>query len=113
MQISSKLRRGRSDISDVISHWCPACEEVHVFTLHNSNGPHWSWDGNVDAPSFTPSMLIRVNTPDLPHYQPNAASSVCHYILTAGIINYCADSTHAMSGQSVPLPDLPTHMKDD
>lgn len=28
------------------------------------------------------------------------------------MLNFCADSTHALAGKSVPLPDLPTHAVD-
>lgn len=105
-QLSSKLRGGES----FVSHWCPACEEMHVFTLHNSNGPQWKWDGNADAPTLTPSMLIRWGKKVDPSCEDEGG--ICHYILTAGIINFCGDSTHALSGQNVPLPDLPMILKD-
>jgi hypothetical protein len=49
-----------------------------------------------------------VNTPDMgEHYQPDIASTVCHYIITAGRIQFCADSTHALAGQTIDLPDIP------
>ena len=38
--------------------------------------------------SFSPSMNIRTNPPDHPHYQRDAASSVCHYVLQAGVSDY-------------------------
>jgi hypothetical protein len=31
---------------------------------------------------------------------------ICHYILTDGVLDFCADSTHALRGK-VPLPPLP------
>ena len=31
----------------------------------------------------------------------------CHYWLTAGNLHYDNDSTHALRGQVVPLPDIP------
>lgn len=87
---------------------------MHVFSLDGPNhcGARWVWNGNVEYPTFTPSMNIRTNPPDHPHYQPGAGSSVCHYILTSGVINFCGDCTHAMKGQSVPLPELPERLRD-
>lgn len=116
-QIGRKMRRvGSSEgyTAGGLAHWCPACEEMHAFALDgkNASGAQWTWNGNVEAPSFSPSMLIKINPPGHPHYQPQATSSVCHYILTAGVINFCGDCTHAMKGQSVSLPDLPAHLKD-
>jgi hypothetical protein len=34
-------------------------------------------------------------------------SSVCHYFLTNGMLQYLRDSTHALAGQTVALPELP------
>lgn len=116
-QLGSKLRRiGPSDgyTAGGLAHWCPACEQIHAFALDgkNSSGAQWTWDGNVEAPTFAPSMHIRTNSPDDPRYQPQACSSVCHYFLRAGIIEYLGDCTHAMKGQKVPLPQLPEYLRD-
>lgn len=90
-----------------IVHWCPACEEVHQFAIEspNSSGAIWQWNGDTEKPTFTPSMLIRWGKQADPKCEVNGG--ICHYILTDGIINYCGDCTHAMAGQSVPLPDWP------
>ena len=96
--MGSKLR----NTMDGITHWCPACKGTHRFTI---NGPvSWTFNGNVDAPTFTPSMRISWGKFVNPAYDEGG---VCHYILTDGVINFCGDCTHAMSGQSVPLPDWP------
>lgn len=96
------------------SHWCPACEEMHQFATdgRNSSGAQWVFNGNPERPSFTPSMHIRINPPDHPHYQRDVASSVCHYFLRDGVIEYLSDCTHALRGQKVPLPELPPHLRD-
>lgn len=101
--MGSKLRK----TEDGILHWCPACEEVHHFTT--SGATAWTFDGNIDAPTFSPSMLIRWgkyagHADQSRTYEDNG---ICHYILTAGVINFCGDSTHDMAGKSVPLPDWP------
>ena len=41
-----------------------------------------------------------------------ALDDCCHYILTDGVLNFCGDCTHALRGQSVPLPELPEWMRD-
>lgn len=111
--IGTKLRRIGSNpsYSGGLAHWCPACAEVHVFTIEgkNSSGAAWTWNGNIDKPTFTPSMLIRTGPrPTVPVGRPDAGRvDVCHYILTDGVINYCGDCTHGLAGQSVPLPDWP------
>lgn len=92
------------------AHWCPGCRERHLFNITRPlhNGAMWSWNGSSDTPSFMPSMNIKVGPyedPDHPEdYEPQR---VCHYHLTDGVITYCADTTHALAGQSVQLPDYP------
>lgn len=97
--MGSKLRKTK----DGILHWCPACEEAHHFTT--SGVTAWTFDGNIEAPTFSPSMLIRWGKYCVPDSWDEGG--VCHYILTGGIINYCGDSTHEMAGKSVLLPDWP------
>lgn len=110
-RLGTKLRR----LTTSLAHWCPACKRMHVFAVESPfrNGAQWKWDGNVELPTFTPSMNIRTNPPEDPHYQPQAMSSVCHYFLTKGVIQFLGDCTHAMKGQHVPLPELPTETERD
>lgn len=93
-------------------HWCPACQEVHQYATENQNGPKWTFNGNFEQPSFTPSMLIRWGRFADPNWKPDDGeedtySGVCHYFITDGKIAYCGDCTHAMKGQTVDLPDWP------
>jgi hypothetical protein len=114
-QLSAKLRKtGSADgyTAGGIAHWCPACKEMHAFAIDApfKNGARWSWNGNVDQPSCTPSMNIswgpyKDDEIDIPLGR-------CHYFLTNGMIKFCSDSTHELAGKDVPLPDLPAHLKD-
>jgi hypothetical protein len=92
-QVSSTLRRG----DGCYFHWCPGCEEMHPLP------DGWTFDGNLEKPTFAPSFK---------HSWGGRPDVCCHYILTAGILNYCADSTHELAGKSVPLPPLPEWLKD-
>jgi hypothetical protein len=116
-QVGSKMRRvGSADgyTAGGLGHWCPACQEMHVFALDgkNSSGAQWTWDGDVENPTFSPSMFIKTNAPDDPRYQPQAMSSACHYFLKGGVIQYLGDCTHGLKGQNVPLPVLPEYLRD-
>lgn len=90
-------------------HWCPGCNAQHEIDTEapNSQGAMWKFDGNLESPTFSPSIHIKVNTPDMEQYQPDVASTVCHYFITAGNVVFCGDCTHALAGQTVPLPDIP------
>ena len=95
-------------------HWCPACKTTHEFAVQEPfrNGAKWTFDGNVDAPTLTPSMNIRIGPyPDDNEHGPGWIE-VCHYFLRGGVIQYLTDCTHEMKGQNVPLPDLPLHLWD-
>ena len=107
-QLSAKLRsydRGPA-------HWCPGCEEMHVFYVSApaNNGACWSWDGNVDRPTFAPS--VKITTPRTVDDGEVIEATCCHYILRAGRIEFLGDCTHALRGQTVDLPDLPAELRD-
>lgn len=98
-------------------HWCPACEEMHP--LPDS----WTFNGNLESPTFQPSFKhegfqkVKKNGKWTGEWVRDAKGSVvpfiCHYILTAGILNFIVDSTHVLAGKSVPLPKLPESLADE
>lgn len=99
-------------------HYCPACGEAHHYQTNNGGdgGPQWSFNGDVDKPTFAPSMLIRWGNKvpgqkDWKDEDGKPEGGVCHYFLRAGMLEFCADSTHGLAGKSVPLPALPDHMQ--
>lgn len=85
---------------------CPACdaEDVghgHLFAVRMGDGsPGWDFDGNLERPTFSPSMLARCKLG--PEQRPHA----CHSFVRDGRIEYLSDCTHAMAGQTVELPLL-------
>jgi len=91
-----------------ISHWCPACEQVHDFAVEQpfGNGARWSWDGNAQHPTFSPSMNIKIG-PWPKGTKREGEVEICHYFLYDGVLKYLTDCTHSMRGQNVVLPDLP------
>jgi len=76
---------------------CPACKSQHQCDNR------WGFNGDVEHPTFTGSVLVYAvdhGTPDAPVHRPR-----CHAQVTDGRISYYADSTHALAGQTVDLPD--------
>jgi len=86
------------------NHWCPGCNSPHgIYTAqHNSSRPIWQFDGNMESPTFAPS--IRCST-----RENGVVKVLCHYFIKGGNIEYCSDSPHEFSGQIVPLPEWPTN----
>jgi hypothetical protein len=84
-------------------HWCPGCEEKHVLPWKRGG---WTFNGNMERPTFTPSFLHQWRRMGADGVTPEDAR--CHYILTDGVLNFCGDSKHALAGKSVPLVPQPT-----
>lgn len=99
---------------------CPGCEadkaysEVwgseHTVTTPpsaQSNGATWGFNGDTDRPTFTPSIHVH------PHgyFDKNnetRQSPRCHSFVTDGRIQFLADCTHPLAGQTVDLPEIET-----
>ncbi len=99
---------------------CPGCGDVHAVSVGEGDGPRWTWNGSLDKPTFMPSLLARSGhhipghdgrecwcTYNDKHSDDPApfACGVCHSFVTDGQIQFLADSTHALAGQTVPIPD--------
>lgn len=97
--LGKKVRMLRDQMPAI---WCPGCGYPHHFPTDNSNVVdgrvhRWSFNGDGDLPTFTPSMNV---------------IGRCHSFVTAGRIQFLADSKHKLSGQTVELPDWPTEEGD-
>lgn len=97
-QLSRKLR----GVENGIGYWCPGCDRLHVlWTSAGSGHPAWQWDGSLDRPTVVPSVIVKTD-----------AGKVCHHFLTNGVLSYLGDSTHALAGRVLELPDLPPELRD-
>lgn len=77
------------------SFHCPGCDHSHVF--YTAGTMVWGFDGNLESPTFTPSLLNRCET----HVNPKLR--VCHLNLTAGKLQFHPDCTHDLAGTTVDL----------
>jgi hypothetical protein len=83
----------------------------------------WTFDSNLESPTFTPSFkhsglqMIYANGKWTGEWKRDSAGNtipfICHYVLTAGILNFCGDCTHTSAGKAVPLPMLPDGLIDN
>jgi len=85
-----------------IAFWCPGCDGCHA--IKTSPGG-WTFDGNADAPTFSPSILVTYSGPDAG--KADAPPARCHSFVRAGRIEFLSDCTHALVGKTVDLPDWP------
>jgi hypothetical protein len=120
----SALGRKLYDMGDSqVAFDCPGCGEVHVLPVapaaSGTPRPIWGFNGNGDAPTFTPSVLATNG-----HYMQGYTGpecwcnftartgrvspfkcGICHSFVTDGQIQFLSDCTHALAGQTVSLPD--------
>lgn len=79
---------------------CPGCGSIHALNVSKEGRPRWGYNGNPDAPTFTPSILVTWD------FGPAREKKCCHSFVTDGRIRFLGDCTHALAGQTVDLPDV-------
>lgn len=90
---------------DALAFLCPGCIELNGSGLHmlpvntTATTPSWHWDGNLELPTISPSILTRTGV------DPN--KNICHSFLKAGVFQFLGDCTHSLANQFVPMLDLP------
>jgi hypothetical protein len=101
---------------------CPGCGESHIVNI-GAGRPHWGFNGDMDQPTLSPSVLVRTghfcNNPPVPgncacdfhirfpEEEPwDWPCSVCHSFVRDGHIQFLSDCTHALAGQTVDLPEV-------
>lgn len=78
--------------------FCPGCQcghRFHVVTKAES-GASWTWNNDLEKPTFKPSMLVK--------WTRNGKPQVCHSFVTEGQIQFLLDCTHDLKGKTVALP---------
>lgn len=68
--------------------WCPGCKKLHPYLA-----PRWTFNGNIEKPTFTPSLKM--------------LDSGCHLFVTDGKIQYCPDSPHEFAGKTIDMVEIP------
>lgn len=103
---------------------CPGCGVLHAINVGEARGPRWTFNDDPDAPTFSPSVLLKTTKVNLSDHDfdalldqfsgeeleeklaPHRVPVVCHSFVTAGRIRFLNDCTHSLAGQTVDLPDL-------
>lgn len=99
---------------------CPGCKEPHVITVNSERS--WKWNGSLEQPTFTPSVLVTSGHyrdhwkqgencwctyyAEHPEKEKHFQCQRCHSFVTDGRIMFLTDSTHALAGQTVELPEV-------
>lgn len=95
--MSAVLKICGADDAHGVFH-CPGCERPHTVRVKGDGA--WGWNGDVERPTLTPSVFV--NAPG-PYFTDSAPS--CHSFVNDGHIQFLGDCSHAMAGETVPLPE--------
>jgi hypothetical protein len=101
---------------------CPGCGSTHYINISGENRPVWGFNGDFEKPTLTPSVLVTWGhylsshkpgdrcwcdyNREHPDEKPVVECGRCHSFVTNGTIKFLTDSTHALAGQIVDLPDI-------
>lgn len=109
------VTRANSDEIIGYSFYCPGCGHDHMYYTKEPGYPQWSFFGDVNKPTFTPSLLNRwgkeadpnwKEPEDLAPDKPGSWSGRCHLFVTNGQIQFCGDCSHHLNGQTVEMPEI-------
>jgi hypothetical protein len=109
----SELRtvNDHGEIYTALAFICPGCAShgygtgLHMLPVNSPHHqPSWEWDGNLDLPTLSPSILTNSSWKGEP--------TVCHSFLKAGVFQFLGDCTHKLANQYVEIPDLPDWVTD-
>lgn len=93
--------------ANALTFRCPGCGDHHTV-----NTDRWQWNGSLDRPTFSPSLLVQSG-----HYAPSHKAGEpcwcgtqygfycyrCHSFIRDGRIEFLSDCTHALAGKTVEL----------
>ena len=111
MKLSNVLRSGENPnkCGRQLIFYCPACESNHVVNIEgiDSMYPQWVFNGDVNKPTISPSVLVRWTEPSDKEEEfedrTKDINKVCHFFIRNGKIEFCGDCTHKLSGQTVDM----------
>lgn len=127
MGLLSPILRNVAD--NHLTWWCLGCEGAHSIAYGEGSGPRWGWNGDVNKPTFTPSVLVTWTEPKNLH-DPEAMNrdiieagarreageqnvkvpcvdKVCHSFVVNGQMQFLGDCTHSLAGQTVDIQPWP------
>ena len=96
--------------------WCDGCDTHHSYQIKNADpakvpdtvadrwrkmytqGPLWTFNGDLKKPTFKPSLLCNGSTP-VEEVRKRGAHR-CHIFVTDGMVQYLSDCTHHLAGKT-------------
>jgi hypothetical protein len=82
--------------------WCEGCQCKHFIWTKSETGPKWGFNGDVNEPTFTPS--VNITWPEIK--DGVTVNHRCHFTITNGAVHFHGDSTHQLAGKRLPLLEI-------
>lgn len=78
--------------------WCLGCNSYHSVTtlVKNEKGCQWQFNGNIESPTFTPSIVVN----------KDFLERLCHSSIADGKIQYHGDCFHSLKNQIIELQNV-------
>lgn len=92
------LESKRTDGAKGLVFYCPGCKIYHSVVISpglNDNGASWTWNDDMEKPTFNPSVGTFMGT-----------DRQCHLFVRDGMIQFLDDCTHELNGKTVPMEDV-------
>lgn len=70
---------------------CPGCGYGHLFD------DRWTFNGNQERPTFSPSMLVNAGMP---------GATRCHSFVRDGRFEFLSDCDHELAGKTVEIAEV-------
>lgn len=99
------------DGSVYINYRCQGCEHLHSVCVQTGSaygaGPVWGWNGSLELPTFTPSVLFWLdhNADEDEEERKYVDKARCHTFITNGRVQFLSDYGHALAGQTLDVPE--------
>ena len=74
---------------------CEGCKMLHPIHVGDQHKVKWSFNGNLEKPTFSPSLLV----------YGDGNQTKCHSFITDGKIQFLSDCRHYLAGKTVDLKD--------
>ena len=97
--------------------WCIGCGRMHMVLTSSPDGiGHHTFNGDVDAPTFSPPIIQRVSAGEWVDdgmgreiwLLSGLPRVYCYVDVKNGMLRYGSDGDHYLVNFTVPMVDLPT-----
>lgn len=113
--MAAKVERVSGTEVEGYSFFCEGCVGYHMFYTRpwrrwnpatqklseSLDGPVWTFNGDVEKPTFSPSLVVHEVVHEGKQLRPR-----CHLFVREGRVQFLTDCGHALAGKTVDLLDV-------